>query len=280
MSKSTSPRLGRLVGKIRSRPVLSYFGLTFLVSWTGALILLAPELSRGDSISKLTGLLIFPTMLLGPAVGGFAMTAVMAGKHGIKDLLSRMRRVRFPRGWFLPLLVAPLLVFGLLELLSHTVSNAFAPNHFVVGIVFGIFAGFWEEIGWTGFAFPSMAADENPFRAALVLGLLWSAWHIPAIDYLGTATPHGACWLPFFLAFTAGMTAMRILICWSYVNTGSVLLAQLMHASSTAALVVLSPPAVTSAQEAAWYAAYAAVLWIVVLVMIRVYGTRLSRRVR
>jgi CAAX protease family protein len=60
------------------------------------------------------------------------------------------------------------------------------------------------------------------------------------------------------------MTAMRVLIGWTYANTKSVALAQLMHASSTASLVVLSPAGVTAKQEALWYAVYAMALWLVV----------------
>jgi uncharacterized protein len=59
------------------------------------------------------------------------------------------------------------------------------------------------------------------------------------------------------------MTAMRVLIAWLYVNTKSVLLAQLMHVSSTGTLVIFSP-AVSAAQEAIWYALYGCVLWGVV----------------
>jgi hypothetical protein len=51
--------------------------------------------------------------------------------------------------------------------------------------------------------------------------------------------------------------AVRLLICWLYVKTGSVLLAQLVHASSTGFLVVLNAPRVTAWQEASWYGAYA-----------------------
>src|SRR6266849_1858527 len=40
----------------------------------------------------------------------------------------------------------------------------------------------------------------------------WASWHLPVINYLGTATPHGAYWYAFFLAFTVAMTAMRVLI--------------------------------------------------------------------
>jgi hypothetical protein len=57
---------------------------------------------------------------------------------------------------------------------------------------------------------------------------------------------------------------MRVLVAWIYANTKSVVLAQLMHASSTGSLVVLSPPGVTAQQETLWYAVYAIALWLVV----------------
>lgn len=266
-----SDRIGRY-------PVVGYFLLTFAISWTGALILLGPKLAHGIAVPKMTGLMIFPTMLIGPVFAGTAMTLLTGGASGLRDLLSRMGRLRVGGRWFLALLIPPALVFTVLLLFKTVVSPAYAPNRFVVGIVFGVFAGFWEEIGWTGFAFPQMARRMKAFPAALLLGFLWSAWHIPAIDYLGTATPHGAFWLPFFLAFAAAMTAVRVLISWLYVNTRSVLLAQMMHAASTGALVVLSPPVVTPAQEWRWYAAYALVLWAVVALVASLHGTGLLRQ--
>jgi hypothetical protein len=114
-----------------------------------------------------------------------------------------------------------------------------------------------------------MCLKLPPFRAAILLGLLWGLWHIPVINFLGTAVPHGAYWLHFFLAFAAAMTAMRVLISWLYAQTRSVLLAQLMHACSTGALVVFSPPAANAPQEAFWYAAYAAALWLLVAALLR-----------
>jgi hypothetical protein len=45
------------------------------------------------------------------------------------------------------------------------------------------------------------------------------------------------------------MTAMRVLISWLYINTKSVLIAQLMHIGSTGSLVIFSPPAVSASQE-------------------------------
>jgi membrane protease YdiL (CAAX protease family) len=180
----------------------------------------------------------------------------------LRDLFSRMRRVHFPARWYAALLIAPVLVLTVLLCMKTFVSPVFAPNRFLIGISFGFVAGFFEEIGWMGYAFPKMRRGDNFIAPAILLGLLWGTWHIPVIDYLGTSTPHGAYWFPFFLAFTAAMTAMRVLIAWVYSFTNSVLLAQLLHACSTGSLVIFSPPRVTAAQEALWYGVYAAILWL------------------
>lgn len=136
-------------------------------------------------------------------------------------------------------------------MLSAMASPIYKPNLFLAGLAFGLIAGFFEETGWTGFAFPAFCRTHSAFASAILLGLLWSAWHIPVIDYPGTATPHGPWWLEYFLAFAFAMTAIRVLISWLYVNTGSVLLAQLVHAASTGALVVLSPSRVSARPKSA-----------------------------
>ena len=261
---------------VHRHPVTACFALTWLISWAGAWSIAVPYWMRGDAVPKFAGLMMFPVMLLGPVTAGIALTGVLQGKPGLRMLFTRLRRTG-PFRWLTALLIPPGLVLGVLFCLKSFVSPVYAPNLFPMGIMFGCTAGFFEEIGWTGFAFPAMRSTRSALGAAVSLGLLWSAWHIPVVDYLGAATPHGRYWLPFFLAFTAAITAIRVLICWLYVNTGSVLLAQMFHASSTGALAVLSPARVTAAEEVLWYAAYAALLWIAVAIVIANYGTNLAR---
>jgi membrane protease YdiL (CAAX protease family) len=249
---------------LRRRSIVSYFALTFFISWLGAFLVAAPHLLRGQSLPKLTGILMFPAMLLGPSLSSILLTRLIDGPAGLRDLFSRMRRVRFPPHWYAALLIPPVFVLSILLLLKTFVSPVYSPNRFWLGLAFGIPAGFFEEIGWTGFAFPKMSLKLQPLRAAILLGLLWGLWHAPVINFLGTAVPHGAYWLHFFLAFTAAMTALRVLISWLYAHTKSMPLAQLMHACSTGSLVVFSPPAATAPQEAFWYATYAAALWLLV----------------
>ena len=272
--KMTEPGNNRdIVGR---NPVAAYFALTFAISWLGALAVVAPQLWRGESIPNFSGILMFPVMLLGPVVSGILLTRVVDGSGGLRDLFSRMRKIRVGLRWYAALLIPPVTIFLVLLVLKTFVSPVFAPSRFFAGVSFGIVAGFFEEIGWTGFAFPKMAKAANALGPAVALGVLWGCWHIPVTDFLGTATPHGAYWLPYFLAFTAAMTAMRVLIGWIYTNTRSVALAQLMHACSTGSLVVLSPTGVTAGQEAIWYGIYAAALWLIVAIVAMRWGRSLT----
>ena len=263
-------------GIIHGNPVTAYFVLTYTISWAAALAIILPYWMKGESVPKLSGLMMFPAMLLGPSIAGIVLTKAIHGTEGLCALSARMRRIGSVR-WLATLVIPPGLVLAVLFGLKMFGSPAFEPNLFPMGLTFGCMAGFFEEIGWTGFAFPAMRLRRNPFGSAVSLGLLWAAWHIPVIDYLGAATPHGKFWLPFLLAFAGAMTAMRVLICWVYANTESVLLAQMLHASSTGALAVFSPAHVSAGEEVLWYGVYAVLLWITVGIIVMRWGTALVK---
>ena len=273
-----TPNLATSDNFLQRHPVVSYFALTFAISWLGALAVVLPALLRHQPVSKANGMVMFPVMLLGPSLAGLLLTRVADGRTGVRNLLSRISLRHVRSRWYAALILPPVLVLAILELLKEVVSPAFAPNFFALGIIFGVPAGFLEEIGWTGYAFPKMRSGNNAVTSAVHLGLLWSVWHMPVVDHLGAAAPHGAYALRFFLAFGLAMTAMRVLIMWLYANTNSILLTQLMHMSSTAALVVFGAPRVSAAQETMWYAFYGLILWLVVALIAKTFGKRLVRQ--
>ncbi|MBO0888698.1 CPBP family intramembrane metalloprotease [Candidatus Bathyarchaeota archaeon] len=258
-------------------PVASYFAIVFTISWTLAFLVVSPEILRGQPIPYSHGVIMFPAMLAGPSIGGLLLTRIVDGKTGLKELFARMRNWRVGR-WVLPLLVPPALILLTLLTLTLIVSPEFMPHIFVFGFGFGLMAGYVEEIGWTGYAIRKLGARYGMLGSALVLGMFWGLWHAPVVDFLGAAYPHGAFWLPFYLSFIAIVMAVRVLIVTLYSNTESVLIAQVMHASSTGFLATLAPSPLLPAQEAGWYAAYAGLLWIVVSLVASRYGKQMTGR--
>lgn len=247
------------------RELTTYFILAFAISWLGALTVAAPHLLRHEPVPKFAGLMMFPVMLLGPSIAGIALTRFYDDKPGLRALFASISWARVPALWWMALLIFPPVILSILFLLKGFVSPAYSPNHFWMGVLFGVPAGFLEEIGWTGFATRKLVTRESAGWSSLLIGLLWALWHFPVVNFLGAASPHGRYLVPFFAGFALILTAVRTLIVKAYLLTGSLLLAQLMHAVSTCSLVVFGPFAVTPAQEALWYAGYGAALWLLLL---------------
>jgi membrane protease YdiL (CAAX protease family) len=263
------------VGLVRRFPLAWYFGLAYAISAL-ALVVIGPPRLGGSASFPAASLVMFPVMVLCVGAAGVALTGLVAGRAGLRQLRSRLTRLQ-PR-WLVVLLLPPVAILLVLEVLRAVAGPSFAPGFLAFGIAAGVLAGFFEEVGWTGFAYPRMHARFGALGGAVLLGLLWGVWHFPVVDSLGAASPHGPALPAFFASFVAVLVGLRVLIAWVYTNTGSVLLAQLLHASSTGFLVVLSAPRVTPGQEALWYLGYAAVLWAVVAVVLVRWSTSLAGR--
>lgn len=91
------------------------------------------------------------------------------------------------------------------------------------------------------FCDPKVAGTVTSLHAGLSLGLVWALWHA-LVDFRQNFNAYGAHWLlEFFVLYMAALTACRLLMTWVYANTGSLLLAVLMHASYTGWLLALYP---------------------------------------
>jgi membrane protease YdiL (CAAX protease family) len=252
---------------IQRHHVASFFLMTFTIAWVGSIFVAGPKYLRGEPIEPLDSGLMAITMLAAPTLSGILMTYIVDGKQGLGDLFVRMKIWRVGK-WYLTLLIFPFLILVVSLLLSAIVSPEFAPIFVVIGILMGILAGFLEEIGWMGFAFPKMRLKHGLIRTGVYLGFFHGVWHM-VVWFLMMSSELGDYWLPYFIAFVTFLIALRIIIVWSYSHTNSLLLTQMMHASSSGFLFVLTPDYIEPVNWVIFYSVYAIVMWVVAWVAIR-----------
>jgi len=169
---------------IKTHSVLSYFILTYVVSWGGVLILGAPYgmPTTKKQFEKLWPIVFLP-YLLGPSISGILLTGFVYGKNGFRELLSRLLSWRLNALWYMfSILTIPFLAIVILFALSF-ISPSFLPKIFtsddwstvlLTGIAVGIFGGgLLEDPGWTGFAVPELRRQYGFFTTGLIVGLLW-----------------------------------------------------------------------------------------------------------
>ena len=269
---------------IKRHPVPVYFGLTFVISWGGILLVVGGPgrvLSISEQFNTLLPLVIM-AILAGPSLSGILLTAFVSGRMGFRDYLSRLLQWRVGIRWYaIALLAAPLLMTAIylaLSLLStrfqlgvFTVGDK--VSHLLMGLVTGIMAGFFEELGWTGFATPRLRQRYSILQTGLIIGLPWAIWHILPALWLGFAsgTICGAfSTISYLLDPFLFLVASRVLIVWVYDRTGgSLLMAMLMHLSLTSSARILTPAGIVGLPLLLFGITWAAVVWILVFLLCR-----------
>ena len=225
---------------VRRHPLISFFVLTYVVTWT----LWAPLVVFRDQIP---GPLVFVLIVLGsnvPSVLGVLFVALLRGRSGVRILLGRLLRARIGLRWYLA--AVALAVPALCAVWISTLLGGPSPvvvttiSAVVVSFLFSIFPGsaVGEELGWRGFALPRLQARHSALAASLIVGAAWGIYHLP-LFLLGSPTRP----LALFLPFAIGCVIMSIFYTWMYNGTGgSLLIVVLLHATTNLPLTAVYAP--------------------------------------
>jgi membrane protease YdiL (CAAX protease family) len=264
---------------IKRHPVLTYYALVFAISWGSMLIIVGPNEFLGTKPMPRSLFLLIVVLgpFAGPFISGILVTDLISGRAGLRGLFSRLLRWRVGARWYaIALLTAPLLTTATLFALSLT-SPAFLPiivtsadkaTLLASGIVAGLVVGFFEELGWTGFAMPELRKRYGMLTTELIMGVLWGTWHFPLFS--GSARSAGAVPPALYVAVLlfSFLLPYRVLMVWVYDRTKSVLVAMLMHATLVAGQFILNPAAVSGVRMIIGDLTFAAALWLVVAAVV------------
>ena len=164
------------------------------------------------------------------------------GYAGVRILLKRVldyKKIR-PKIWYVPIIfLLPfiyLLSYGVMRLMRLPLPEPHS-SFLAIPILFLVFfiSALGEEAGWMGYAIDPMQDRWSALQTGIILGLVWSIWHI---------VPDIQAHQPW--AFIAGQrfysVLLRILIVWLYNNTGkSVFAAILFHDMDNVSVYSLFP---------------------------------------
>jgi membrane protease YdiL (CAAX protease family) len=152
------------------------------------------------------------------------------------------RAVDFIRGWrraWIGILIAPLLVLvgGVVIPALFLTTTSASDLHWkgllkyplwVVHLNILLASPLAEELGWRGYALPKLQCMVGPFRATMVLGLVWALWHLPLFLVKGWTSAS----VPVFAMIVIGWsTIITFVFNWS---GGSVIVAVIAHSAANA----------------------------------------------
>jgi membrane protease YdiL (CAAX protease family) len=215
--------------------LLKFFFITYAVTW--ACFITVARISHGPRpvyppFTLVSGFLAF-LGTFAPSLVALGITARSEGRAGVRALLRPMFQWEVGARWYL-FAIAYLPAIKLSVALAHRVITGAWPRFGVepwflitAAILISTPVQGGEEVGWRGYALPRLAERLGYARASVVLGLIWSTWHLP-IFFIPGADKYGQS----FPVWTLQVVGLSIAITWLYAHTkGSLLLTMLMHSA-------------------------------------------------
>jgi len=129
------------------------------------------------------------------SIAGLVTIYYFMGKEGLSELWQRLTKWRIHWGWYL-FAILPLIIYFLAAFLANgddpsvfetAVFNGSILKTLLFSIQSGLLVSLFfrgamgEELGLRGYALPHLQNKLTPFRASVIIGALWAAWHIPVL---------------------------------------------------------------------------------------------------
>ena len=274
VSSIASKTENELRALVKRNPLISMYGLMFLLAWP---FLILEALGSHGLVSKPPAFLGFATGWA-PGIAAVVVTAIIAGRAGVHDLLRRLLIWKVGLRWYLVAfsLMAVIILGGIglhilfggaiptIPLAGASILNIALA--FVILITAGALIN-TEEIAWRGFALPILQARYSPLTALVLLALPEALFHLPYFWNKDVAFYQnvGIFW------FTAFTIAAVFIYAFVFNKTGgSLLIVTLLHSSQNAWANLLSDNSLRPFQFTV------ALIWMIALALILITKGRLG----
>jgi membrane protease YdiL (CAAX protease family) len=221
-----------MASTVPPRPGAAVWYVTVALGWTGGLGILAALLGERP------GAVVHMVALLGPLVAWVSALWLYCDPAYRRGFLVSVIDIRWvSRAWWLAILAVGLgpALGGAAVLLLTRGQATWEPSLTAVGAMtavgFALLAGLIEEPGWRGVAQDAAATRLGVTGSALVLGVLWSLWHLPLYFIDGTYQHGLGVGTPEFWLSMGTRVPLAVLLVWLVTGTrGLVVAAVLAHA--------------------------------------------------
>jgi membrane protease YdiL (CAAX protease family) len=207
-------------------------GLSYLVFW-GPIVffkLRVANLVEG----KIYNVPIFILFIFGgfvPSILGIILTSIFEGKVGISKLFLSAINIKIGFSSYV-IIIVYVIVLGLLQLILYaTLGGRFDYSQFIKQlptILPLMIAGpLSEEFGWRGFLQKRVNEELSPISGSIIIGIVWSLWHLPLFYMIGTSQHEFS--VPFF-PFMISIISSTFVYTYIYIKSnGSLFTAILLH---------------------------------------------------
>jgi membrane protease YdiL (CAAX protease family) len=211
----------------------AFFGLIYILtffSWGLLAIFQLPVASSTNTTGQTSVLAMLAYLFVGgfaPTTAGLIMTYRVEGRTGLRQLWKRFINIKLGGKWYLVIITVPLINFVISSLVHKMQGGNFVSPDFgefsaglipLVITVF-LFGPVSEEIGWRGFALERVQARWGAVKGSLVLGLIWSFWHLPLFFIPGSGQQLTGDPGIMFPVYSGAVLGMTFIITWVYNNT-------------------------------------------------------------
>lgn len=217
---------------VKKYPVSTFFLLAYAITWS-SWIPISYLFVHGVIEVTPQVYLLYAAGSFGPLLSGAVVTWLIGGS--LRAWFGQVLKWRVHIKWWLLAFFLPVGLYALMagihialggQLDAGRVAPLLSlPGGFLMVFLWG---GGNEELGWRGFALPQLQKKQNPLISSLIIGVIWTFWHVPpGIIELGFVE-----WLKGFPFYLVTITGISIVATWLYNKTGgSVLLTMVFHAS-------------------------------------------------